>query len=367
MKWFLKCLKQYADFKGRARRREYWMFFLFLTLIQLAIYVVIWLTHQGANPQEMVRLTRIPQLCVALAFLLPNLAALTRRLHDVGESGWFLLPVLVLSWGTLFLPELINENMYFILLYPVAGVFALLFLIKLVKAGQPGMNKYGPNPKELDAPDDLKHGMSKTGNGTNKGKGYYERDNRGTRIETRDTANSYWTARMMAQHKDPFVMYRFGNESDVRAAMLDLPFIHEAKDTGKIICDEIFSFGYYNIREDKIPAISYEAFVAGRGLTHKMWEELHSSFARHNGKKFNDLEPGETTTTTPAQTGNKANIKFIRENQNGAKTYRIHKAPCKADAVAFLSAQDISRPLYYLVVETPEGNFCKDNQGFYQE
>ena len=140
MKWFLKCLKQYVDFKGRARRREYWMFALFLLLIQFVIYGVIWLTHPEANPQEMVRLTRIPQLCVALVFLLPNLTALTRRLHDIGESGGFLLPVLVLSWGTLFLPELINESMCFILLYPVAGVLALLFLIKLVRDGQPGMN-----------------------------------------------------------------------------------------------------------------------------------------------------------------------------------------------------------------------------------
>jgi hypothetical protein len=47
--------------------------------------------------------------------------------------------------------------------------------------------------------------------------------------------------------------------------------------------------------------------------------------------------------------------------------YRIHKAPDSASAKAFLEKNSITQKLYYLVVETPEGNYCRDIQGIYRE
>jgi uncharacterized membrane protein YhaH (DUF805 family) len=69
------CFKHYADFDGRARRSEYWWFFLFSILVQMGGSVV----------------SQIIGGLLALALLLPSLAVGARRLHDIGRSGWFLL------------------------------------------------------------------------------------------------------------------------------------------------------------------------------------------------------------------------------------------------------------------------------------
>ena len=100
MEWYLKVLKQYGDFSGRARRKEYWMFVLFniiftgiATLISPKLYAIY-----------------------TLAVLIPNLAVSVRRLHDINKSGWWLLisltgigNLLLLYW---FLLPSDNNNIY---------------------------------------------------------------------------------------------------------------------------------------------------------------------------------------------------------------------------------------------------------------
>ena len=86
------CLQKFADFTGRARRSEYWWFFLF----QVAVIVVLSLiyTHLGT--------------IASLALLVPGLAAGARRLHDIGKSGWWMLIglipligwIILIVWGT---------------------------------------------------------------------------------------------------------------------------------------------------------------------------------------------------------------------------------------------------------------------------
>lgn len=113
MYWFLKCLKRhYADFKGRARRKEYWMYILFY-----AIGAFIVTLAAG--------LIKFPLLAslYSLALLVPTLAVAVRRLHDIGKSGWWLLIGLV----------------------PVAGGIWLLVLLCL--DSQQGNNAWGANPK----------------------------------------------------------------------------------------------------------------------------------------------------------------------------------------------------------------------------
>ena len=109
MEWYLKVLKQYGDFSGRARRKEYWIFVLFniiftgiATLISPKLYTIY-----------------------TLAVLIPNLAVTIRRLHDVGKSGW----------------------MCFIALIPLIG--AIWILVLMLSDSNPGENKYGVNPKEI--------------------------------------------------------------------------------------------------------------------------------------------------------------------------------------------------------------------------
>lgn len=78
MNWYLKVLKQYADFNGRARRKEYWMFILFNAIVSTVLNVI--------SPE-------VGGL-YSLAVLIPTLAVLIRRMHDVGKSGWYcLIPI----------------------------------------------------------------------------------------------------------------------------------------------------------------------------------------------------------------------------------------------------------------------------------
>jgi len=121
MKWYLKALKQYADFNGRARRKEYWMFYLFYTIsVILAVILDNLLNLNFGNTG-----TGLIYVLYNIAIFLPVTAVTVRRLHDVGKSGW----------------------MIFILLIPIIG--AIWLLILLLTQGTPGENKYGINPKEI--------------------------------------------------------------------------------------------------------------------------------------------------------------------------------------------------------------------------
>ncbi|MCF0138062.1 MAG: DUF805 domain-containing protein [Oscillospiraceae bacterium] len=106
----------YATFKGRARRSEYWYFFVFTLLVDTVLYVLGESTQLG--------LFSTVSSLFALAVLVPNLAVTWRRLHDIGKSG---------------------ANFFFCLI-PLVGW--ILLLVWLCKDSQPGENQYGPNPKE---------------------------------------------------------------------------------------------------------------------------------------------------------------------------------------------------------------------------
>ena len=105
MQYYLKALKQYADFKGRARRSEYWYFTLFSGLFSLALGItglVLKMPFFGT--------------LYSLAVLLPSLAVGVRRMHDVDKSGWFVL-------------------------VPIYN------LVLFCTEGTQGPNEYGPDPK----------------------------------------------------------------------------------------------------------------------------------------------------------------------------------------------------------------------------
>jgi uncharacterized membrane protein YhaH (DUF805 family) len=72
------CLSNYATFTGRASRPEFWWFFLFQILISIAASM----------------LGDVVAGLVSLGLLLPALAVGTRRLHDIGKTGWWQLIML---------------------------------------------------------------------------------------------------------------------------------------------------------------------------------------------------------------------------------------------------------------------------------
>ena len=83
MNYYLKVLQNYAVFNGRARRSEYWWFFLINMVIGYGLIILAGIT-------EMAFLSMSGGLYM-LATLLPGIGVAIRRMHDVGKSGWFIL------------------------------------------------------------------------------------------------------------------------------------------------------------------------------------------------------------------------------------------------------------------------------------
>jgi len=121
MNWYLKVLRQYGDFEGRARRKEYWMFVLINILVGFIFTVLD--DMFGLADEETG--TGVFSTLYGLAVLIPSLAVSVRRLHDTGRSGWWILIVLI----------------------PVLG--AIWLIVLLATDGKPGQNQYGINPKEV--------------------------------------------------------------------------------------------------------------------------------------------------------------------------------------------------------------------------
>ncbi|PBI87590.1 Inner membrane protein YhaH [Flavobacterium sp. ACN2] len=80
-------LENYTNFDGRARRKEYWMFFLVSTIISVVLNVIDATTGLTFGPGK----TGILGLIYSLLVLIPSLAVAVRRMHDVAKSGWYVL------------------------------------------------------------------------------------------------------------------------------------------------------------------------------------------------------------------------------------------------------------------------------------
>ena len=120
-------LSKYMDFKGRARRSEYWWWTLAVGIVSWVLFyalgVASWekavINGDTATTGAGFALYSL----FSLAIFLPGLGVLIRRLHDLDKSGW--------SW--------------LIALIPLVGV--ILLIVWLATEGTRGVNKYGPDPK----------------------------------------------------------------------------------------------------------------------------------------------------------------------------------------------------------------------------
>ncbi|MCG7561594.1 MULTISPECIES: DUF805 domain-containing protein [Pseudoalteromonas] len=117
---YLSVFKNYFEFKGRARRKEYWVFILCSILVSVVLGLVD--VTLGLYSEE-AGLGLLSGL-YALAIIIPSIALSVRRLHDTGRSGWWVLLSLI----------------------PLIGPIVLI--VFYVMDSKPGENEYGPNPKE---------------------------------------------------------------------------------------------------------------------------------------------------------------------------------------------------------------------------
>ena len=124
MKWFIKALKQFADFKTRARRKEYWMYNLFYTLFSIITMILDVSLGMDFSIAEISLGYGYIYSLFALATLVPSIALSVRRLHDVSKSGWMLLIIFI----------------------PFIG--AIWLLVLTLKDSHIGENTWGANPKE---------------------------------------------------------------------------------------------------------------------------------------------------------------------------------------------------------------------------
>ncbi len=121
MNWYLTVLKKYTVFSGRARRKEFWMFTLFNMIIAFILGALDGALGFAVSPANIGILGGI----YSLAVLIPSIAVMTRRLHDINKSGWWQLIIFV----------------------PFIGVIVLIVFACL--EGHPGENRFGANPKGM--------------------------------------------------------------------------------------------------------------------------------------------------------------------------------------------------------------------------
>ena len=129
MEWMLMPLKRYADFSGRSRRKEYWMWILFQVILFTAVAIVGGFVFGFGDPASAALGAAGGTLLIllgllGLAFLIPNIAVTVRRFHDQDKSGWWFL---------------LNFIPY------IGGIIVLVFMCL---EGTRGPNRFGPDPKD---------------------------------------------------------------------------------------------------------------------------------------------------------------------------------------------------------------------------
>lgn len=146
LEWMLMPLRRYAEFSGRSRRKEYWMFILLNMIVYVVILSLMGVTGglgaamENADPADPFAMysgllggVGIVLLLWSLATLIPNIALNVRRLHDRDMSGWWYLGVFVVA------------------LIPLVGfLVSIAYLVLMCLEGTKGPNRFGPDPKGGD-------------------------------------------------------------------------------------------------------------------------------------------------------------------------------------------------------------------------
>ncbi len=149
MNWYIKCWKESFNFSGRARRKEYWMFFLINSLIGLLFQLIFMFQPRMG----------IVACLYSLALIPANLAVTFRRLHDTNHSGWnlffaYVLPaIVILPLLFLMLCGVESEVQGMPIIITALVILGIVFMVLnlrlfylMVKSGDIGPNNYGEDP-----------------------------------------------------------------------------------------------------------------------------------------------------------------------------------------------------------------------------
>ncbi|SMC35340.1 DUF805 domain-containing protein [Moheibacter sediminis] len=127
--WYKKVVfENYANFRGRARRSEYWYFALCNGIISMVFYIPLLVTggfSDNSEPGIIFWLCYGLLMVYGLATFVPTLAVTVRRLHDIGKSGWY----------------------YFVGFIPLVG--PIILLVWFFTEGEGHTNQWGSDPKDI--------------------------------------------------------------------------------------------------------------------------------------------------------------------------------------------------------------------------
>lgn len=123
MSWYLIAWQRAADFSGRSRRKEYWIFNLFNAIVA---FVLVLLVVAFSDKDKPATIPFFLVLVYGVVVFVPSLSVSIRRLHDIGKSGWW----------------------YFIGFVPFIGGI-ILFIFSLLDS-EPNANEWGLDPKESE-------------------------------------------------------------------------------------------------------------------------------------------------------------------------------------------------------------------------
>ena len=442
MKRFTKVLRQYADFKGRASREEFWMFILFYFIASFAISAIgigLMLLTEKAGAML------LPCLFM-FAFLIPCWAVTVRRLHDVGRSAWLLLVSLI----------------------PVIG--GILLLVVLISKGNPENNHYGKNP---DTTNNNNYNRIRSAavalmlsaviwflslatfiafsNGVISNpmllslllpvgliiNGSVLFTKRAFCIEMAWSLIVYsliWLIMDVFTIRESFsgLSASFNIHLVIEILIILIPIallltgifvIFKKTDrtvpacllfTGSciwilsialkvvqipvLLIDNSYYLSYIMVITVPVSLMVLARTMLSKNLTFikaknelavpsdsvqaveptvqpeavQVVEPSVQPEAVHADEPSLQPETVQAPVMTPIHKPStiddfRKKVVFLREDTDGNNIWIIYKAPSKAVAMVFLSRQRIERPSYYVVVETPEGNFGKDKGGIYQE
>jgi uncharacterized membrane protein YhaH (DUF805 family) len=172
MEWMFMPLKRYADFSGRSRRMEFWMWQLFQLLVYVLVVVLamalgggaLMMMGSGGDPASLMAAGGAMMIVImlyslyCLAVLIPSIAVAVRRLHDTDRTGWWVLAplapyVVMIVAGAMVAasPDSAAAAGGIVLVSMVAVVvLALVLLVFYFLEGTKGPNRYGPDPKAPD-------------------------------------------------------------------------------------------------------------------------------------------------------------------------------------------------------------------------
>lgn len=170
MEWMILPFKRYFDFKGRSRRKEYWLYTLFIVIVSIVLSIVDVALGLGGSASGDADVTGASveasgalsggmlSNLFSLATFIPSLAVSMRRLHDLDRSGWWVwLPVAPFVLGAILLAAGMRVTggdagfgtaaLAGMGLLGVGVISLIVLLVWFCTAGTAGPNRFGEDPK----------------------------------------------------------------------------------------------------------------------------------------------------------------------------------------------------------------------------